>query len=120
MKRLSSNKSKKILEFIIRKRLRVASAKILFVKCVRNLYCVDVEILHSDGKGKTSPLIVECLTDFGSSISQVEQIGSSFAKLLRWMEKQTQEGTIFEVDGIAIFTEHDSIESALVEIELED
>ena len=58
MKRLSSDKAQKILEFLIRKRLRAASAKIKFVKYFKDLYGIEVEILYSDGKGKTSPLLV--------------------------------------------------------------
>ena len=121
MKRLSSDKAQKILEFLIRKRLRAASAKIMFVKQFKNLYSIEVEILYSDGKGKTSPLlVVDYFTDGGSCSSQAEQIGVSFAKLIRWMEKETKAGSAFEVDGTIVYTDHDSIDAALIDMDLED
>ena len=121
MKRLSSDKAKKMLEFIIRKRLRAASAKIKFVKQFKNLYSIEVEILYSDGKGKTSPLlVVDHLTDGGSCCSHAEQLGVSFAMLIRWMEKQTKMGSTFEVDGTIVYTDHDSIDAALIDMDLED
>ena len=121
MKRLSSDKAQKILEFLIRKRLRAASAKIKFVKYFKDLYGIEVEILYSDGKGKTSPLlVVDYFTNGESCSSQAEQIGVSFAKLIRWMEKETKVGSAFEVDGTIVYTDHDSIDAALIDMDLED
>ena len=121
MKRLSSDKAQKILEFLIRKRLRAASAKIKFVKYFKDLYGIEVEILYSDGKGKTSPLlVVDYFTNGESCSSQAEQIGVSFAKLIRWMEKETKVGSAFEVDGTIVYTDHDSIDVALIDMDLED
>ena len=121
MKRLSSDKAQKRLEFIIRKRLRAASAKIKFVKYFKDLYGIEVEILYSDGKGKTSPLlVVDYFTNGESCSSQAEQIGVSFAKLIRWMEKETKVGSAFEVDGTIVYTDHDSIDAALIDMDLED
>lgn len=121
MKRLSSDKAKKMLEFIIRKRLRAASAKITFVKQFKNLYSIEVEILYSDGKGKTSPLlVVDYFTDGGSCCSHAEQLGVSFAMLIRWMEKQTKMGSTFEVDGTTVYTDNDSIDAALIDMDLEE
>lgn len=121
MKRLSSDKAQKILEFLIRKRLRAASAKIKFVKYFKDLYGIEVEILYSDGKGKTSPLlVVDYFTNGESCSSQAEQIGVSFAKLIRSMEKETKVGSIFEVDGTIVYTDHDSIDAALIDMDLED
>ena len=121
MKRLSSDKAQKILEFLIRKRRRAASAKIKFVKYFKDLYGIEVEILYSDGKGKTSPLLViDYFTNGESCSSQAEQIGVSFAKLIRWMEKETKAGSAFEVDGTIVYTDHDSIDVALIDMDLED
>lgn len=121
MKRLSSDKAQKILEFLIRKRLRAASAKIKFVKYFKDLYGIEVEILYSDGKGKTSPLlVVDYFTNGESCSSQAEQIGVSFAKLIRSMEKETKVGSAFEVDGTIVYTDHDSIDAALIDMDLED
>ena len=47
-------------------------------------------------------------------------MGLSFAELFRWMEKQTQREAVFKIDGIAVFTKHDSAETALIEMELEN
>ena len=121
MKRLSSDKAQKILEFIIRKRLRAASAKIKFVKQFKNLYSIEIEILYSDGKGKTSPLlVVDYFTNGESCRSPAEQIGVSFTKLIRSMEKETRVGSAFEVDGTIVYTDHDSIDVALIDMDLED
>lgn len=121
MKRLSSNKAKKILEFLIRKRLKVASAKLMFAQCARNLYRVEVDILHNDDKGKTSPFIVRyCHANAGYNDWLVLQTSLSFAKLFRWMEKMTKGEAVFEIDGIVVFTKSDSLETALIEMELED
>ena len=121
MKRLSSNKAKKILEFLIRKRLGVASAKIMFVQCSRNLYRVEVDILYNDGERKISPFIVRyCHVDAGYNDWLVLQTSLSFAKLFRWMEKMIKGEAVFEIDGIAVFTKSDSLETALIEMELED
>lgn len=124
MKRLSSNKAKKILEFLIRKKLGIDNAKIQFTPHFfygfPELNNVEVNILHNDGKEKTSPLIVEYHAIVGFTILHVTQMGSSFAKLLRWIEKQTQREAVFRIDGIAVFTKRDSIETALIEMELED
>ena len=121
MKRLSSDKAKKMLEFIIRKRLRAASAKIKFVKQFKNLYSIEIEILYSDGKGKTSPLlVVDYFTNGESCRSPAEQIGVSFTKLIRSMEKETRVGSAFEVDGTIVYTDHDSIDVALIDMDLED
>ena len=121
MKRLSSNKAKKILEFLIRKRLRADSAKIKFVKYFKDLYGIEVEILYSDGKGKTSPLlVVDYFTNGESCCSPAEQIGVSFTKLIRSMEKETKVGSTFEVDGTIVYTDHDSIDAALIDMDLED
>ena len=121
MKRLSSDKAQKILEFLIRKRLRAASAKIKFVKYFKDLYGIEVEILYSDGKGKTSPLlVVDYFTNGESCRSSAEQIGVSFTKLIRSMEKETRVGSAFEVDGTIVYTDHDSIDAALIDMDLED
>ena len=121
MKRLSSDKAQKILEFLIRKRLRVASAKMTFVQCARNLYRVEVDILYNDGESKTSPFIVRYShADDGYNDWLVLQTSLSFAKLFRWMEKMTKGEAMFEIDGIAVFTKSDSLETTLIEMELED
>lgn len=126
MKRLSSDKAKKILEFLIKKRLGIAMANIIFKPYfsytfgISELNDVEVEILYNDGKRKTLPFIVEYHANIGFNISHVTHMGSSFAKLLRWMEKRTQRDAVFGIDGIAVFTKHDSIESILIEMELED
>ena len=36
------------------------------------------------------------------------------------MEKQTQKEAVFKIDGISVFTKYDSIETALIKMELED
>ena len=124
MKRLSSDKAQKILEFLIRKRLGIDNVEIRFTPYFSfgfpKLNEVKVDILYSDGKGKTSPLIVEYYKNVELNSSHVIQMGSSFAKLVRWMEKETQREAVFEIDGIAVFTKHDSAETALIEMELEN
>lgn len=124
MQRLSSNKAKRALEFLIRKKLGSVSAEIRFTPYFPSgfpeLNSVEVEILYNDGKGKTSPFIVDYNANVGFNISHVTQVGSSFAKLFRWMEKQAQREAVFKIDGISVFTKYDSIETALIEMELED
>ena len=121
MKRLSSDKAQKILEFLIRKRLKVANAKLMFVQCSRNLYHVEVDILHNDGKGKTSLLIVRYHpVNVGYNDFLVLQTSLSFSKLFRWIEKRAKREAVFEIDGIAVFTKSDSLETALIDMDLED
>ena len=122
--RLSSDKAKKILEFLIRKKLGINTAKIRFTPYFYSgfpkLNDVKVDILYNDGKGTTLPLIVKYCENDGFNISHVIHMGSSFAHLLRWMEKQTQRDVVFGIDSVSIFTKHDSVETALIEMELED
>ena len=121
MKRLSSDKAQKILEFLIRKRLRVASAKMMFVQCSRNLYRVEVDISDNNGKGKTSLLIVRYHpVNVGYNDFLVLRKSLSFAKLFRWIEKWIQRGAVFEIDGVAVFTKSDSFETTFIEMDLED
>ena len=120
MQRLSSNKAKRVLEFLIRKKLGIVSAEIRFTPSFIELNNIEVEILYNDGKGKTLPLVAEQHTIVGLIISHVMYAGSSFAKLLRWIEKQTQREAVFKIDGISVFTKYDSIETTLIEMELED
>ena len=123
MKRLSSDKAKKILEFLIRKKLGIDNVDIRFTPYFSfgfpKLNEVEVDILYSDGKGKTSPLIVEYYKNVELNISHVTQMGLSFVELFRWMEKQTQREAVFKIDGIVVFTKSDTAETALIEMELE-
>ena len=77
--------------------------------------------MHNDGKGKTSPLIVRYHpVNVGYNDFLVLQTSLSFSKLFRWIEKRAKREAVFEIDGIAVFTKSDSLETALIEMELEN
>lgn len=131
MQRLSSNKAKKALEFLIRKRLGVSNAEIMLKPVLgkefrkdklKNTLCkVEVSLTYQDGKGHIVPLVVEYVGRAGFNLQYVQQYGISFAKLFRRIEKEsTIRNAIFGIYGQGIFSKNDSIESSLVEFDLEN
>lgn len=123
MKRLSSSKAKKILEFLVQKRLKVKEAVLVFRPYFNygpaDLCAAYVTITCNDNKGHDYPII--CQRDLesnaGFSQSYAQQWGYSFAKLLRWMESSAKRGYSFGIANTVIFSKGDTIESALVEMD---
>ena len=124
MKRLSSSKAKKILEFLVQKRLKVKEAILVFKPYFNygptDLCVAYVTITCNDNKGHDYPIIcqhgIENTADF--SLSSVQQWGYSFAKLLRWMESRVKRGYSFGIANTVVFSKGDTVESALVEMDL--
>ena len=139
MKRLSSRKAKKALELLICKKLGASSIELAFVPyfphntlCSSNANDVLCEmkaiISFKDGNGCrecTSCLSISPRKSISSIIksqycpypqyAKLLQRGASFAKMLRFIEKETSNGAIVYVAGKPVFTKDDSIEAALVE-----
>ena len=126
MKRLSSSKAKKILEFLVQKRLKVKEAALVFKPYFNyshsptGLCAAYVTITCNDNTEHDYPII--CQHDLennaGFSRSYVQQWGCSFAKLLRWMESSAKRGYSFGIANTVVFSKGDTVESALVEMDL--
>ena len=132
MKRLTLNKAKKALEVRIKNRIGANDVEMNFIPyCYGDCYkefrkyipkdalCrIDVNITYFDGKGFTTPLLIQSnkYSTFNTSI--VQQSGRSFAKLIRSMEKAVANGAVFGIQGCEIFAENDTVEQALVEADL--
>ena len=124
MKQLSSKKAKKILEFLVQKRLKVKEAILVFRPYFEygptNLCSAYVTITCNDNKEHDYPIICQrdLESDVGFSQSHVQQWGYSFAKLLRWMESYAKRGYSFGIANTVFLSKNDTIETALVEMDL--
>lgn len=123
MKRLSSSKAKKMLEFLVQKRLGVKEAKLCFKPYFEHgpitLCTAYVTVTCDDGKGCDYPIIYQReYKSSGYGMSPVQQWGYSYAKLFRWMESRAERGYLFGIANAVVFSKGDTAESALVEMDL--
>lgn len=134
MEKLSSTRAKRAFELFAKKKLDAADVQLQFKPYFSDDVLIDTRsticsvacgITYHDGKGFCTPLMALCKNTSrnhaGLFKRSVKYYGSSYARLIRWMEKEAKsKNASFYIDDILVFDEHDNIESMLINLDLED
>lgn len=134
MERLSSTRAKRAFELFAKKKLDAVDVQLqikpyffddVLIDTRSTICSIVCDITYCDSKGHCTPLMAlykNTNKNYAGLLKHsVHQYGSSYASLIRWMEKEAKsKNTSFYIDDILVFDEHDNIESMLINLDLED